>query len=537
MPKLLLEDVCGEFVIDRAAVVAESTPNGQTYKRYPGRFSVCDTLNGNHRKYPRRVWEANLKEGSSLQEAIKRNGVFGLLEHPDDGKIDLRRVHEHGCVKIGKAELKENGEVVGEIVVLDTPAGKTLQALIDVGYNPFVSSRGFGSLVKDSEGYDIVQDDFICEGWDVVLKPSFANAEVFVHPPHANKDGEQSFAESRKDGKLSKVDECQPSTTGAASADASTSKPKTITSMDIKQLRESVNALKAVDVKTLTPQRFAEGLSQIEALNREAAKIGATNAEFAWDAKKAHDDLATIEKSWTESAQAPQKAAVKLKEDNTKLLKVGATIAATAQLYKSKLGEALKKSESKDNLIEQLTKRGRGWKARCEAIEAKLNEMTEAFEIAAEGCDALAEMYNKHLTQAGAKLIVLEFGVKAKAPEIQKALKEAKHPNHIKAIRETLSPKEEKKDGTAAPAATPADAADAASPAAESKKDGAAAPAAQTPATESQKNSPAAPAAGDAPAPLKEGKETVLPAASRPGVRSINESIAMAKRLSAATAK
>ena len=506
MAKQLLVDSCGEFIIDRTAPVGESTIAGRKGKAYPGRFSVCDTLNGNRRKYPRRVWEMNLKEGSRLQESIKRNAVFGLLEHPEDGKVDLKRIHEWGVVKISKANLLENGEVQGEIVVLDTGPGKTLQALIDVGYNPFVSSRGFGSLVKDSEGIDIVQDDYVCEGWDVVYQPSFSNAEIWAQSTKAD-DKEIAFAESRK---ISKVDESQPSSTGTAAAEASTPKPKTTSIMDIKTLRESVEALKAVDVKTLTPQRFAEGLSRIEALNRETAKLGASNADFAWDAKRIHDDLAAIEKSWTESAQAPSVAAAKLKEDNTKLVKVTTAVAKTALGFKTKLAEAVKLSEEKANLVQEVAKRGRGWKARAEALEAKLAEMTEAFETASETLDALGEMYNKHVTQLGGKIITLEFKEKAQTEDIQKALKEAKHPNHIKKIRETLSPKEE------------------------AKKDGEAAPKAETPAQESKKDSPAAPAAGEEKKEaVVESKKDEVPAP----ISSMMESIAIARRLSTATAK
>lgn len=526
MAKILLEDTCGEFIIDRSAAVAESTVPGRKGKCYPGRFSVCDTLNGNRRKYPRRVWEKNLAEGSALQEGIKRNSIFGLLEHPEDGKIDLRSPI---AVMITKAELKESGEVHGEILVLDTSAGKDLQALIEAGYNPFVSSRGFGSLVKDTEGVDIVQEDFVCEGWDVVLKPSFSNAEIWVHDRSQKKDNEAAFAESKK---ISKVDESQPSTTGTAAAEASTSKPKTTSIMDIKTIREGVNALRAVNVKALTPQRFAEGLSQIEALNREAAKLGASNAEFAWDAKKLHDDLAEIEKSWTESAQAPTVAAAKLKEDNTKLLKVTATVAKTAKTYHSKLGESLKKIEESKKLVEEVTKRGRGWKARAEMLEAKLAETTEAFETAAESLDALGEMYNKHVTQLGAKVLTLEFKDKLGDPAIQKALKEAKHPNHIKKIRETLSPKEK---STNAPAAESVEAPAAPAPEADKKDE---TPSAETPATESNK-SPAAPAAGETP-PVKEGMEAVVESKKdeQPApISSMMESVAIARRLSTATAK
>src|SRR5574343_1427005 len=368
--RLLLEDCCGEFIVDRTKIVSESTPSGVSYKLIPGRFSVCDVGNGNGRRYPRRVWEKNMQEGSTLQESIRKNGCWGLLEHPEDGRIDLRSPI---AIRVTKAELKENGEVVGEIKVLDTAEGKKLQVLIDEGYNPLVSSRGFGSLIKGSDGLDEVQEDFVCEGWDVVIKPSFANAELF---PKRDALDVVTATESQKNLKP-EIKESKVST-GAAPADTSVKQhkqPENI--MDLKQIREQLSALRGVDVKS--PQRFAESMSRLDDLHRAVASYVSENAKAAWDGQKLHDEISTLEKTFSETAQAPQLVATKLREDSAKLLKVTAAVAKTAETYKAKLGEALKKHNSNVELIEELTKRGRGWKARAEMLEAKLNKLEEAY--------------------------------------------------------------------------------------------------------------------------------------------------------------
>src|ERR1051326_3627146 len=180
MRQLLIEGLKGAmpFIVDRANTkfVQESLPSGLKGTRIPGRFSVSDSVNGNNRKYPRKVWEKNLAAGSSLQEAIARNAAFGLLEHPKDGIVTLLSPI---CHVVTEAKLLENGEVHGSIMILNTPEGQKLMALIDGGYNPTLSSRGFGSLVKEN-GVDVVQDDYVCEGWDSVIKPSFENAELQV---------------------------------------------------------------------------------------------------------------------------------------------------------------------------------------------------------------------------------------------------------------------------------------------------------------------------------------------------------------------
>ena len=102
MRQYLAEGLTGAFpfIVDRSKVpVSESRPNGQSYKRIPGRFSVCDCVNGNNRRYSRRVWEKNLTPGSPLQESIKKNAAFGLLEHPKDGIVTLQSPISHQVIK------------------------------------------------------------------------------------------------------------------------------------------------------------------------------------------------------------------------------------------------------------------------------------------------------------------------------------------------------------------------------------------------------------------------------------------------------
>jgi hypothetical protein len=522
MPKMLLEDCCGEFVVDRTKIVSESTPEGVNYKTIPGRFSVAGVGNGNGRVYPLPVWEKNLQPGSNLQETISKNACFGLLEHPEDGRIDLRSPI---AIKVTMAKLLENGEVHGEIKVLDLPEGRKLQVLIDEGYNPLVSSRGFGSLVKRSDGLDEVQEDFICEGWDVVIKPSFANAELF---PNRSKAALGALdivtTESKKDLKT-EIKESKPST-GAAVAEASVPQQKQQNNMmDLKEIKERLNALRGSDVSKLSPSRFAEGMSHMNELHNHVACYVAENAKSSWDGNKLHDEISSLEDSWSKSAQAPQVAANKLREDNVKLLKVASAVVRTAETYRGKLGEACKKHQSNVELIEELTKRGRGWKARAESLEAKYAALSESYELATDGLDEFVTKYNTDLTRAVKKVITLEFKEKAQTPEIQKLLKEAKVPQDLVAIREMLEPEAEK------PADAPVEGAkvdDASKP--EEKKTDAA------PTTESKISTPAKPGA-ESPKSVKEGKEEPKIEEEPVYASSFMESVKIARRLSAATAK
>lgn len=188
---LLCEGLNGAipFIVDRAKITQESIGSeGRKYTKttMPGRLSVCDCVNGNRRKYRKEVWEKNLKKGSTLSSLIESKSAFGLLEHPEDGQVTLGSplaitVTEATLDAVLDSDGKQIYEVNGVIEVLDTPDGRKLTALVDAGYNPMVSSRGFGSLesMSDEDGkYDDVCDDYVCEGWDVVLKPSFVQAQL-----------------------------------------------------------------------------------------------------------------------------------------------------------------------------------------------------------------------------------------------------------------------------------------------------------------------------------------------------------------------
>lgn len=510
MPRVLLEDFCGEFKIDRAKIISEKAELGKVGSYVmPGRLSVANVGNGNGRSYPLKVWEKNLSEGSPLQTSIKEVSCFGLLEHPEDGRIDLRSPI---AVRLLSARLEGN-EVVGEIKILDTPEGQRLKILIDEGYNPRVSSRGFGSVVRTSAGLDEVQDDFICEGWDIVFKPSFANAVL-----QPARESVAPVAESVKNLK-----ESTPST-GPASADTSVKTTNTPqNNMDLKSIRERLETFRREDVSKLTPQRFAEGMSQLDELHREVANFVAENTKSSWEGNKLHSEISSVESAWTASLHAPQQIVSKLREDNVKMLKVTSAVAKAGLSYKSKLADAQKASLEGTKLVEEVTKRGRAWKARAESLESDLSKTEEALQLATDGLDSLVERYNNDLTEAGKRLLVLEFKEKTQQEDIAKLLKDAKKPDDIIAIREKLDPtaKKEEPEAPKADASTEAPKADA--PKVESK---------DAPAPEEKKNEEISPApAGEAPAPVKEGKKDA-PEGKPAHITSMTESLGIALRLS-----
>jgi hypothetical protein len=69
----------------------------------------------------------------------------------------------------------EGDVVYGTVELLNTPAGKILQSLVESGVTLGISSRGVGSTKRDGD-YDIVQEDFQLICWDFVSEPSTPGA-------------------------------------------------------------------------------------------------------------------------------------------------------------------------------------------------------------------------------------------------------------------------------------------------------------------------------------------------------------------------
>lgn len=170
---LLQEDwgLCEEF--SKATLVEARSPGrgkpGDV--TISGIFMQAEVVNRNGRKYPKAVLEKSVSK--YMQEQVLTNQALGELNHPPRANVDP----EHAAIRITNLTWKGNN-VMGEAVVLNTPKGKIVKALIEGGWVPGVSSRGLGS-VKQVNGINEVQDGFrLTVGVDVVWGPSAPSAYV-----------------------------------------------------------------------------------------------------------------------------------------------------------------------------------------------------------------------------------------------------------------------------------------------------------------------------------------------------------------------
>lgn len=149
-----------------------------------GIMQKADTPNHNKRIYPRNLLH---REMENFMKSVRESRATGELDHPESSTVSLKNVSH-----IVREAWWEGNNVMGKMEVLQTPAGRILEQLIEAGVVVGISSRGVGSTSKNEGGHDIVQDDFTLVCYDMVQEPSTSGAfmnlsEGVIEPPSLSK--------------------------------------------------------------------------------------------------------------------------------------------------------------------------------------------------------------------------------------------------------------------------------------------------------------------------------------------------------------
>lgn len=155
------------------------TPDGHAIKVPKGARWVVegpaqrsDVKNANQRVYPRSLWEKLIADKNSyVQESIRQRAMVGHLEHPKDGRTDLKEA----AILTVSAKLQEDGTVWNAFELLETRNGRELQALTAAGVRWGISSRGTGTVKDDGT---VNEADYQLKCWDAVAAPSTPGAFV-----------------------------------------------------------------------------------------------------------------------------------------------------------------------------------------------------------------------------------------------------------------------------------------------------------------------------------------------------------------------
>lgn len=136
-----------------------------------GTFMQADVVNKNRRIYPMSVMESQIN--SYIKDYVEPRRAVGELSHPDSATINLDKI-----THIIESIRKEGSNFIGKARVLNTPSGNIVKGLLEGGVQLGVSSRGTGSLKRNSQGINEVQDDFRLSAVDIVYQPSAPDAFV-----------------------------------------------------------------------------------------------------------------------------------------------------------------------------------------------------------------------------------------------------------------------------------------------------------------------------------------------------------------------
>lgn len=164
--------------------ISESEAKKSPYKilgRCCGNFQPIGVQSRNQRVYENDHWDVQLHK-PEVAERIKSRSMWGTLGH-FDRKItdeDVREGRISHVISVLETRRDNNGKpyLYGELEILDTPAGRILEAMYKGGANLYVSSRGAGKLVNvmGDPLKHVDKNSFYFEGFDIVKCPGFLQA-------------------------------------------------------------------------------------------------------------------------------------------------------------------------------------------------------------------------------------------------------------------------------------------------------------------------------------------------------------------------
>ena len=139
-----------------------------------GNFFVPDGKSRNKRFYSKAVWEKVLGN-TEIKKKMLEKRMLGTVGH--EQKVDEQALLD-GKISHIVTNLKIEGKNgLGEVLVLDTPAGKALNTLLRAGSKLFVSSRANGSYKGEKDGVPAVDPEtYQFETFDFVFDPGFVEA-------------------------------------------------------------------------------------------------------------------------------------------------------------------------------------------------------------------------------------------------------------------------------------------------------------------------------------------------------------------------
>lgn len=160
-----------------------------------GVFFVPDGKSRNGRFYPKELWE-NVVNDPEVKSRLKTKAMYGTVGHTQ--KIDDQAILEGKVSHIVTSLDIKDGKGIGEALILNTPAGKNLNTILQAGGSMFVSTRADGTFEGKREGLPIVSPktynfntvDFVLDAGFVEANPSLV--ESYKNLLECNQDNSEN---------------------------------------------------------------------------------------------------------------------------------------------------------------------------------------------------------------------------------------------------------------------------------------------------------------------------------------------------------
>ena len=133
-----------------------------------GIFTKPDTVNGNRRIYPSSILESAIN--GYVSDFIDTKRSLGELDHPSNGSLTVTLKKASHLIEY----IKQNDDksYYGRAKILKTPMGSIATGILESGAVLGISTRGAGTVRKNSKSIDEVQSGFKIVTLDLVSNPS-----------------------------------------------------------------------------------------------------------------------------------------------------------------------------------------------------------------------------------------------------------------------------------------------------------------------------------------------------------------------------
>ncbi|MCP4528536.1 MAG: hypothetical protein GY833_21875 [Aestuariibacter sp.] len=275
--------------------------------RVVGPFFLVDGKSRNGRFYTRKLWEKAIERTS---EAMANGTMLGTIGHSQklDDEALLQGLASHRVARLWIDE--DQGVGMGEILVLNTPSGRALNAYLRGGVQFPVSSRGYGGFrnekrdgapIIDEESFELETFDFVrVQGVAIAIPKLVESLDMEASKIHTSLLGEGADSEQVTTDPKNTSEEREMSATDTAATISALARQKAQVENDLTASYAENEALSGTnETLTATVAELTAKVENFNAVNEELTKykkLGSVEAistvfEQFNSMKTAHGDL------------------------------------------------------------------------------------------------------------------------------------------------------------------------------------------------------------------------------------------------------